>query len=177
MAERKDLSESSSTEFHEKGSHQEFEERNSVDRFHDGQTASRRESRQHSVSAAERARRNANAKLANPLAGYSHAELKNMGAAYVMKHQIGDAEDIRAFELGACLAQDPTKFDQVEGLRGDELETLRKEVTSRWHQPRLMYLVIILCSTCAAVQGMGETRLTNYADSSICLRYCRRERG
>ena len=112
--------------------------------------------RRASLTAAERARRNANAKLANPLAGYSHAELKNMGAAYVKKHHIGDEEDIRAFELGACLAQDPTKYDTIQGLNGTEIEVLRKEFANRWSQPKLMYLVIILCSTCAAVQGMGK---------------------
>ncbi|MCJ1313283.1 hypothetical protein MMC25_006960 [Agyrium rufum] len=123
----------------------------------DGELHNRRESRQHSISAAEKARRNANAKLANPLAGYSHAELKQMGAAYVKKHQIGDEEDIRAFELGACLAQEPSQYETLEGLEPEELEVLRKEFTNRWSQPKLMYLVIILCSTCAAVQGMDET--------------------
>ena len=112
--------------------------------------------RKGSMTAAEVARRNANAKLANPLAGYSHAELKQMGREYVAKHYIGDEEDIRAFELGACLAQDPGKFDTIEGMTEEELSVLRKEVTSRWSQPRLMYLVIVLCSTCAAVQGMGK---------------------
>ena len=113
--------------------------------------------RRGSMTAAERARRNANAKLANPLAGYSHAELKNMGATFVKKYHIGDEEDIRAFELGACLAQDPTKYNTVPGLQADEVEVLRKEFASRWSQPKLLYLVIILCSTCAAVQGMDET--------------------
>ena len=45
----------------------------------------------------------------------------------------------------------------MEGLREEELEVLRKEFTNRWSQPKLLYLVIILCSTCAAVQGMDET--------------------
>ena len=109
-----------------------------------------------SITAAERARRNVNAKLANPLAGMSHATLENMGAMYAKKHQVGDEEDIRAFRLGACLAQDPTKYDSVAGLKEQELEVLRKEFTNRWSQPRLLYVVILLCSTCAAVQGMGK---------------------
>ena len=105
---------------------------------------------------AERARRNVNAVLANPLAGKSHAQLEAMGAEYARKHQMGDEEDIRAFQKGACLAQDPTKHDSVAGLTEPEREVLRKEFINRWYQPRLLYLVIILCSTCAAVQGMGE---------------------
>lgn len=107
------------------------------------------------VTAAERRRRNDVAKLANPLAGISHDELEQMGDSYARKHQMGDEEDIRAFQKGACLAQDPHKFDIVTGLTGQEMEVLRKEITNRWSQPKLLYVVIILCSTCAAVQGMG----------------------
>ncbi|KZF20016.1 MFS sugar transporter [Xylona heveae TC161] len=115
------------------------------------------DSRRASVTAAERARRNLNAKLANPLAGYSHAELEQLGEEYALKNQVGEMEDVRAFRLGAVLAQDPARFDTVKGLEEGELAILRKEFTHRWSQPRLLYLVIILCSTCAAVQGMDET--------------------
>lgn len=111
--------------------------------------------RQISISAAERERLRANAKLANPLARFSHAELEDMGEKYAMKHQMGDREDIRAFQKGAILAQDPMKYKSVQGLRPDELVVLEKEFTHKWSQPKLMYIVIVLCSTCAAVQGMG----------------------
>ena len=125
---------------------------------HDARNHSFAHSGRHgSITAAERARRNANAKLANPLAGYSHAELRTKGANYVKKYAIGDAEDVRAFEIGACLAQDPARYDAIEGITGEELEVLKKEFTNRWSQPKLMYVVIVLCSTCAAVQGMGRS--------------------
>lgn len=96
------------------------------------------------------------AKLANPLAGKTHAELEDMGARYAKQHQLGEEDDIRAFQKGACLAQDPEKFSDVTGLTAQELDILGKEFTNRWSQPKLLYLVIVLCSTCAAVQGMGE---------------------
>jgi hypothetical protein len=112
-------------------------------------------SKRESINAAERARRNLNAKLANPLAGYSHDALRKKGGNFARKYQIGEAEDIRAFELGAILAQDPTRYDNIEGIEQEELAVLRKEFTNRWSQPKLMYLVIVLCSVCAAVQGMG----------------------
>src|SRR4051812_14153860 len=102
-------------------------------------------------------RANINAKIANPLAGFSHKELSEKGEAYVRKFQIGDEEDIRAFRLGAILAQDPNKHAEVDGLTAEEGEVLTKEITHKWSQPRLLYLVIVLCSTCAAVQGMDET--------------------
>lgn len=111
--------------------------------------------RRSSVTAAERARRNVVAKLANPLAGISHNELEQRGARYASQHQMGDEEDIRAFRKGACLAQDPQRFASVPGLTEQEMEVLDKEITNRWSQPKLLYVVIILCSTCAAVQGMG----------------------
>ncbi|KKK24991.1 hypothetical protein P175DRAFT_0526394 [Aspergillus ochraceoroseus IBT 24754] len=108
-------------------------------------------------TAAERARRNMNAKLANPLAGYTHAELRKQGINFAITHTIGGEEDIRAFAIGAVLAQAPEKFETVAGLTAHELEVLRNEFAHRWSQPWTMYLVIILCSLSAAVQGMDET--------------------
>lgn len=109
------------------------------------------------LTAAERARRNLNAKLANPLAGFTHDELKKQGLRFSITHQVGEEEDIRAFEMGAVLAQAPEKFEEIEGLTEEELQVLRQEFTNRWSQPMLMYVVIGICSICAAVQGMDET--------------------
>lgn len=106
--------------------------------------------------AADKAKTNVNAKLANPLAGISSDELRKQGRTYALKHFLGDESDIRAFEIGACLAQDSENWQKVDGLTPEEHAVLEKEKTSRWAQPRLMYLVIVLCSTCAAVQGMGS---------------------
>lgn len=106
-------------------------------------------------TAADRARRNLNAKLSNPLAGYSHAELRKQGRTFAMMHEMGDETDIRAFELGAVLAQLPERFEDVVGLTPQEKDVLRHEFTHRWSQPWKMYAVIALCSLSAAVQGMG----------------------
>jgi hypothetical protein len=108
-------------------------------------------------TAAERARRNLNAKLANPLDGYSFSELEGLGRDYAKTNAIGEAEDIRAFELGAVLAQAPEKYEIIrEHCSAEEMTVLENEFNSRWSQPKLLYLVIVLCSTCAAVQGMGK---------------------
>ena len=45
-------------------------------------------------TAAERARRNMNAKLANPLAGYTQEELRQQGINFAITHQMGDEEDV-----------------------------------------------------------------------------------
>lgn len=108
------------------------------------------------ISTAEADHKKNVAWLEKPLAGKPHNVLRRMGREYAMAHQLGDEEDIRAFEIGACLAQDPTKYAKVADLRPDELEVLEKEFSNRWSQPRLMYVIIVLCSVCAAVQGMGE---------------------
>lgn len=105
--------------------------------------------------AADHARRNLNAKLANPLAGYTQEELRKQGINFAIKHSLGDEEDIRAFGIGAMLAQTPDKFATVPGLKPEELEVLQNEFTHRWSQPWTMYMVVALCSLSAAVQGMG----------------------
>lgn len=111
------------------------------------------------ASAAERARRNINAKLANPLQGYTYGELKKMGRAYAYEHALAEKDDVRALEIGAMLARDPedVKHARELGVTDEEYAVLEKELSHRWSQPKLLYLVIILCSTCAAVQGMGKT--------------------
>lgn len=107
---------------------------------------------------ADKLRRNLNAKLANPLAGYTHQELAEKGESYCRSKEIGDEEDVRAFRLGAILAQNPEGYAEVDGLSEEEQRICGEEVTKRWSQPKLLYLVIVLCSTCAAVQGMGKYR-------------------
>lgn len=120
------------------------------------------------LTAAERSRRNLNAKLANPLAGYSHEELRSQGIKFALEHHMGDETDIRAFELGALLAQEPEKFDSFRSLLTDEeFDILQLEFTHRWSQPWTMYLVIALCSLSAAVQGMGKCQ----NQSQVCI-YC-----
>ncbi|CAG8526431.1 unnamed protein product [Penicillium salamii] len=107
--------------------------------------------------AAEQERRNINAKLSNPLAGLSHTELRIQGRAFAEFHDMGDETDIRAFELGAVLAQSPERFADITDLTNLEKQLLRRELTNKWAQPWKMYAVIALCSLSAAVQGMDET--------------------
>jgi hypothetical protein len=106
---------------------------------------------------ADRRRKELNRKLNNPLSGHSLEKLKTMGEDYARQYSLGDEDDIRAFGIGAMLAQNPEAPDLVSGCTPEEMAILTQEVEHRWSQPRLLYLVIILCSTCAAVQGMDET--------------------
>jgi hypothetical protein len=99
----------------------------------------------------------ASEKLANPLAGYSPEDLRRQGAQYARLNDMVEVEDIRAFEIGAVLAQEPGAFSEMMELTEEERVVLQGEVSSRWSQPKALYLVVVLCSTCAALQGMGKS--------------------
>lgn len=103
----------------------------------------------------EAARRDLNMKLANPLGQYNAQELGDLGEQYCRENQLGGDEDIRAFRLGAQVAKDPLRHSEVVGLTEEEKAIFQDEFDHKWRQPKLLYLVIVLCSTCAAVQGMG----------------------
>ncbi|KAG4426463.1 hypothetical protein IFR04_000345 [Cadophora malorum] len=105
----------------------------------------------------DRLRANINAKIANPLAGFSNSELEAKGEEYVRANEMGDDEDIRAFRLGAIIAKDPNRHAEVPGLTEEERSVLEAEITRKWNQPFKLFLIIVLCSICAAVQGMDET--------------------
>jgi hypothetical protein len=104
---------------------------------------------------ADKRRREMNLKLANPLGGYNMTQLANLGEQYCRENSLGEEEDIRAFRLGAQVAKDPLKFEQVAGLSEEEKTIFADEIANKWRQPKKLYLVILLCSLCAAVQGMG----------------------
>jgi hypothetical protein len=111
---------------------------------------------------------NANARLANPLRGLSVAELRGAGRGYALSRGIVEPADVRAFELGAVLAQRPERWERVGGVEGGadeaELRVLEREYGNKWSHPPLLYLVIVLCSTCAAVQGMVGGGVEPFAD-------------
>lgn len=122
---------------------------------YDGRTEIENASHRGTSMTADQLRANINAKIANPLSGYNHKQLAQMGEEYVRKHQIGEEADIQAFRLGAILAKNPNRYAEVDGISAEDSAILAKEISNKWSQPRRMYLVIILCSVCAAVQGMG----------------------
>ena len=65
------------------------------------------------------------------------------------------------FEKGAFIAQNDRAF---EGIRDDDLslldeerESLARETTSQWRQPRTLWQLVILCAIGAATQGWDES--------------------
>ncbi|KAK3345430.1 hypothetical protein B0H65DRAFT_466638 [Neurospora tetraspora] len=105
----------------------------------------------------EKARLEASKKLANPLAGLSPQRLEAMGEEYAQMAGLTSEEDIRAFRLGARIAGDENNYDLIPELTEREKEVLVRETTHKWSNPPMLYWVVVICSLCAAVQGMDET--------------------
>ena len=96
-----------------------------------------------------------NLKLANPLAGISQDQLLRDGAAFAHRYNLGHLE--KEFAKGAVIAQDPLRFELLTILDETDKEILRHEQNNKWSQPKDLYMLVVMCSVCAAVQGMDET--------------------
>ncbi len=76
----------------------------------------------------EKQRRNANAKLVNPLVSFSVEQLGEKGVDYAWDHGLSHPDDRRAFEIGAILAQDPANLKRIRGMVSEEeMAELRRE--------------------------------------------------
>lgn len=87
---------------------------------------------------------NINVKLANPLAGIPHQQLMLDGENFAKSHGLGHLSEL--FQKGALVAQDPLAFETLPLLTGEEKEALRREITHKWSQPKMLYYLVILCS-------------------------------
>ena len=58
------------------------------------------------------------------------------------------------FAKGALVAQDPMCFETLGILEEHERTALRREQTHQWSQPFTLYWLVVMCSICAAVQGV-----------------------
>lgn len=100
---------------------------------------------------------NINAKLANPLAGIPHEQLMADAEAFAKRHGLGHLSEV--FKKGALVAQDPLAFESLSQLSEEDKICLRREVTHKWDQPKMLYYLVVLCSLAAAVQGVRVSRV------------------
>ncbi|KAF5389505.1 hypothetical protein D9757_004344 [Collybiopsis confluens] len=105
--------------------------------------------------------RDLSAKLANPLTHISHDQLVEDAKVFAQTHGLEDL--VAEFQKGALVAQDPSNFENLTQLDEEDKRHLRRELTHKWDQPKMLYYLVILCSMAAAVQGMDET-VTNGAN-------------
>ncbi|KIK67041.1 hypothetical protein GYMLUDRAFT_37077 [Collybiopsis luxurians FD-317 M1] len=99
--------------------------------------------------------RNLNAKLANPLAHLTQEQLMEEAKVFAEAHGLEDL--VVEFQKGALVAQDPSNFENLTQLDEQDKSVFRRELTHKWDQPKMLYYLVILCSGCAAVQGMDES--------------------
>jgi hypothetical protein len=85
----------------------------------------------------------------NPLAKFTVNEvISNVDDFAEEKGMTDIAHHLRK---GALVVRDLSAFDSVEEL-DDERAALQKAVLHKWHQPRALYLSVILCSVATVVQ-------------------------
>jgi len=102
-------------------------------------------------------------RIKNPLAGIPKAQLLNDVERFAAEKDMTDITDL--LKKGALVAQDPASFESIEELDEDEKTALRREITHKWSQPRVLYLTVILCSIGAAVQYVFHSFLNPGFDS------------
>ncbi|UZP36453.1 hypothetical protein NXS19_004269 [Fusarium pseudograminearum] len=96
--------------------------------------------------------------LRNPLAGMTRAELLADVDSFVDARGLQEhREDFRKGALVAQVNNTPGAFEKIDIVTEKEKAVLRKEETSRWHQPFALYFLCTLCAGSAIVQGMDQT--------------------
>lgn len=97
-----------------------------------------------------------NAENPDPLLGYSHAELEQMGEDYARTYQHEtDPDAIRLFRKAAVLAQNTRAMADLQDLTEVEQSALRKEILHPWEQPiNLRFLQIV--GLCAVWPSFGK---------------------
>lgn len=96
--------------------------------------------------------------LRNPLTGMNEEDVMRDVDAFIDARGLSQHRDV--FRKGALLArvnQRDTGFESVSQLSEEERELLRYELAHRWHQPFMLYFLVILCAGSAIVQGMDQT--------------------
>lgn len=89
-------------------------------------------------------------RIKNPLSGVPKGQLLSDVEQFARERDMPDIADL--LKKGALVAKDPSSFETIEELNEDDKISLRREVTHKWDQPRVLYFTIILCSVGAAVQ-------------------------
>ena len=100
-----------------------------------------------------------NAQIHAPFDRMEEGEVRSEVEKFMTETSLGVYS--RYFEMGAFIAQNDRAF---EGPRDDDLsptdderESLDRETTSQWRQPRALWQLVILCAIGASTQGWDES--------------------
>ncbi|KII91690.1 hypothetical protein PLICRDRAFT_123227 [Plicaturopsis crispa FD-325 SS-3] len=92
----------------------------------------------------------------NPLAELSHDEILAKAEAFVETYGLQEYRE--SIVKGAFVAANPSAFLTIKELNEEDKEHLRREVTHKFaSQPRTLWLLVIMCSVAAMVNGMDAT--------------------
>jgi hypothetical protein len=94
-------------------------------------------------------------RIVNPLSEKTEAELMADVETFCSTH--GFSDEIDLFKKGALVAQNPASFEDLPMLTEDDRYWLRREITNRWDQPKMLYFTIGVLSLGSAVQGWDNT--------------------
>lgn len=105
--------------------------------------------------------------LRNPLAGMTREQVLADVDDFVSSKGLDEhREDFRKGALVAQVNNQPGGFEKLDILTEDDKIILRKEETSRWHQPFALYFLCTLCAGSAIVQGMDQTTVNG---AQVCF--------
>lgn len=100
-----------------------------------------------------------NAQIHAPFDRMEEEEVRNEVKNFMTETSLGLYS--RYFEMGAFIAQNDRAFegnrDDDLSLTDEERESLHRETTSQWRQPRTLWQLVILCAIGAATQGWDES--------------------
>lgn len=93
-------------------------------------------------------------RIQNPLKHISRDILLVQVEAFVRKVGLNSEMDI--FRKGALVAQNPNRWETIPELDENDRRALQDEANRKWHQPKSMWLTVVVCSIGAAVQGWDQ---------------------
>ena len=96
-----------------------------------------------------------NAMFENPLGGIPREQLFAEVDKFCADNNLVKYNEV--FRKGALVAQNPQGAKDLDILSDEEKRVLEEEHTHKWRHPKQLYYLAIMCSLCAAVQGMDET--------------------
>ena len=100
-----------------------------------------------------------NAQIHAPFDKFEEAEVRSEVKNFMEETTLGFYS--LYFEKGAFIAQNDRAFEGTRddglSLTDEERESVNRETTSQWRQPRTLWQLVILCAIGAATQGWDES--------------------
>ena len=90
-----------------------------------------------------------------PLRTLSHGDPYEDAEDFATSHGLGDR--LGLFQKASLLLRHQGDWNHITDISPEELDTLHRETTYKWRQPKLLYFTIFVCSLGAIEQGWAQT--------------------